>query len=94
MSPRKLLLDVALRFERLQSLDDVKVGHGLEGRMLGRMSVLLGDHNAFLEQVFEDSNAILLGHQHVCGWTLDEKVEDETKKFWISTVRGLSGNSL
>ena len=32
--------------------------------MLGGVEVLLGDHDALLEEVLVDRHAVLLGHQH------------------------------
>ena len=32
--------------------------------MLGRKVILLGDHHTFLEQVLEDGDSVLFGHQH------------------------------
>lgn len=47
----------------------MKVGHILVGKlgMLGQMDIFLGHHDSLLEEELIDSNAILLGHQHLCG---------------------------
>lgn len=62
--PGKLLLDVAARLERLHRLDDLQVDDGFEFGVFGRVVVLLGHHDAFLEQVLVDGDAVLFWHQH------------------------------
>lgn len=47
----------------------MKVGHILVGKlgMLGQVDIFLGHHDSLLEEELVDSNAILLGHQHLFG---------------------------
>ena len=64
VSPGELFRDHSLGLERLTSFDDVEVGNALQFRMLGREMILLGDHHTFLEEVLEDGDSVLFGHQH------------------------------
>ena len=64
VAPGKLFLDEAARLQGLHGLDDVQVGHGLQLRMLRSVGVLLGHHDALLEEELIDGNAMLLGHKH------------------------------
>lgn len=51
----------------LHGLHYVQVGHVLVSQLgvLGQMHILLGHHDALLEEELIDSNAVLLGHQHL-----------------------------
>lgn len=51
VAPRKTLVDVTSRLQRLASLDHVKVGHALELRMRLKLEVLLSHHHAILESM-------------------------------------------
>lgn len=52
----------------LHRFHHMKVGHILVSKlgMLGQVDVFLGHHDSLLEEELIDSNAILLGHQHLC----------------------------
>lgn len=52
----------------LHCFHHMKVGHILVSKlgMLGQMNIFLSHHDSLLEEELIDSNAILLGHQHLC----------------------------
>lgn len=69
VAPAELLLHVALRLERLQGTDDKEIGDLAEGRVETlRVKVLLCHHDALLEEVLKDGQAVLDGHKHVAGF--------------------------
>lgn len=49
----------------------MKVGHILVRKLgvVGQVDVFLGHHDTLLKEELIDSNAILLGHQHLCEMT-------------------------
>lgn len=51
----------------LHRFHHMKVGHILVSKfgMLGQVDIFLGHHDSLLEEELIDSNAILLGHQHL-----------------------------
>lgn len=51
----------------LHRFHHMKVGHVLVSKlgMLGQVDIFLGHHDPLLEEELIDSNAILLGHQHL-----------------------------
>lgn len=53
----------------LHRFHHMKVGHILVSKfgMLGQVDIFLGHHDSLLEEELVDSNAILLGHQHLGG---------------------------
>ena len=59
--PGEAFGDVAARRQRLQCFDDVQIWHG-HFRVIHRVEVLLGNHDALGEQVFVDGRAVFLGH--------------------------------
>lgn len=66
MSPGELLLYQVARLERLHRLDDMEIWNVLELGMLGGVEVLLGDQDAFLEQMLVDGYAMGFWHKHDC----------------------------
>jgi len=64
VSPGELFRDHSLGLERLARFDDVEVGNALQFLMFRREVILLGDHHTFLEEVLEDGDSVLFGHQH------------------------------
>ena len=76
VSPGKLFLHVAARFERQYSFHDVTIRHVLvcQLRVLGHVDILLGHHHPLLKKEFINGNPVLLGHQHhngcfIQGWS-------------------------
>lgn len=64
MSPCELFLNIAPRFKGLESFDHLQVRDSLQFRVLGSVVVLLGHHDALLEEVLVDCYSVLFGHQH------------------------------
>jgi len=75
VAPGELLLDEALRLERLKSADDVQVGDLAQSGVVSLwVVVLLGDHDALLEEVLKDGQSVLVGHKHVgAGWSKTQR---------------------
>ena len=71
--PRELGMDITTRGERLESLDNLKVGD-LELRVLN-VEVLGGDHNTLLEERGVDVLAVLLADDHFGRFTTSNKWE-------------------
>merc|ERR1719186_376280 len=60
----QLLLNISTGLQGGESLDNLKVGDGLQLRVLRGVEILLCHHNSLFEEVLVDGNTILLGHQH------------------------------
>ena len=76
--PVELFSDMATRFQRLQGLHDLQVGHR-DGVVGGSTDVLLDDQDALGKEVLVDELGVGLGNDHhlgrvlVCSWC---KLED------------------
>ena len=66
MSPCELLLDQISGLKRLHSLDDMEIWNVFKLGVLGSVEILLGDQDAFLEQMLIDRNAMGFWHKHDC----------------------------
>lgn len=75
MTKKKSLIYIAIPLTKningathLHRFHHMKVGHILVSKfgMLGQVDIFLGHHDSLLEEELIDSNAILLGHQHLC----------------------------
>ena len=62
--PVEHLLEVVSRLKRFDNHHDFEVGNFLQVLVLGQVSVLLAANHALLQQVFEDSSFIFLGHKN------------------------------
>lgn len=73
--PRELSANVAARGQRLAGLDNVQV-LDVKLEVLGCVVILLGDHDALLEEVLVDGAPVGLGDNHD-GPTVHEVAEGE-----------------
>lgn len=64
MSPGKLRTYKSLGLQGLHCLDDMQVWNCGQLRMFWCIEILFGNHNTLLEEVFVDSIAMRLWHEH------------------------------